>query len=197
MPQTPCSVQALWDCGCVFVRIRSMKGLVQRWRVALVLLAAQPLLVGCGAMDFSIKDQEWFSRPKIFSRSLTLETPPLTDGRPVQATDLISAEGYCAGMAATADANALTEQPSAAEAVQGSAGIAIGRTECEVARAAGAPDNIAISAEGGRRMTTLTYVRGPRPGIYRFSDGRMSSMERGAEPEPPARSAKGQRKRQS
>jgi hypothetical protein len=167
------------------------------YRVALVLLAAQPLLAGCGALDFSIKDQEWFSRPKIFSRSLTLETPPLSDSRPVQAADLISAEGYCAGMALPADSNAMTEQPgSGPEAMQGSAGIAIGRTECEVARAAGAPDNVAIAAEGGRRVTTLTYVRGPRPGIYRFADGRMTSMERGAEPEPPPRATKGQRKRQ-
>jgi hypothetical protein len=166
-----------------------------RYRVALLLVAAQPLLVGCGGLDLSLKDQEWFSRPKIFSRSLTLETPPLSDSRPVSAADLISAEGYCAGMASPADANALTEQPSAGpDAMSGSAGIAVGRTECEVARAAGAPDNVAISAEGGRRMTTLTYVRGPRPGIYRFADGRMMSMERGAEPEPPPR-GKGQRKR--
>jgi hypothetical protein len=167
-------------------------------RVALLLFAAQPLLAGCGGIDLSIKDQEWFSRPKIFSRSLTLETPPLSDGRPVQAADLISAEGYCTGMASPADASAMTEQPaSGPDAMQGSAGIAIGRTECEVARAAGAPDNVAIAAEGGRRVTTLTYVRGPRPGIYRFADGRMTSMERGAEPEPQPRAAKGQRKRQA
>ncbi len=172
-----------------------MKGLLQgRHRVAFVLVAAPPLLAGCGSLDFSLKDQEWFSRPAIFSRSLTLETPPLSNNRPVSAADLISAEGYCAGMALPADANALTEPASgAADAVQGSAGIAIGRTECEVARAAGAPDNVAVTSEGGRRMTTLTYVRGPRPGIYRFADGRMTSMERGAEPEPPPRNAKGQR----
>jgi hypothetical protein len=181
------------------VRVLSMKALVRReHRLAFVLFAAQPLLAGCGSLDFSLKDQEWFSRPAIFSRSLTLETPPLSDSRPVQAADLISAEGYCAGMAAPADANALTESaPGGPEAVQGGTGIAIGRTECEVARAAGAPDNVAISAEGGRRVTTLTYVRGPRPGIYRFADGRMTSMERGAEPEPPPRNTKGQRRRQS
>ena len=43
-------------------------------------------------------------------------------------------------------------------------------------------------------MTVLTYVRGPRPGIYRFADGRMTSMERGAEPEPPPRPVKGKPK---
>lgn len=164
-------------------------------RAALVLFAAQPLLVGCGGLDTAaLKDAEWFSRPAMFSRSLTLETPPLSNSRPVSAADLISAEGYCAGMASPADANALTEPaPSAAEQVQGSAGIAIGRTECEVARSAGAPDNVAISSERGERLTVLTYVRGPRPGIYRFAGGRMTSMERGAEPEPPPRNVKGQR----
>jgi hypothetical protein len=164
--------------------------------MAIALFAALPL-AGCGSLDFSLKDQEWFNRPTMFSRSLSIETPPLSDPRPVQAADLISAEGYCAGMAAPGDTSALTESSQGAAApMQGNAGIAIGRTECEVARAAGAPDNVAITAEGSRRMTVLTYVRGPRPGIYRFADGRMVSMERGAEPEPPPRSAKGRAKRQ-
>jgi hypothetical protein len=141
-----------------------------------------------------LKDAEWFNRPTMFSRSLSIETPPLSDDRPVSGAELISAEGYCAGMAAPADTNAMTSQ-GAAEPIQGNAVIAIGRTECEVARAAGAPDNVAITGEGGRRMTVLTYVRGPRPGIYRFADGRMVSMERGAEPEQ-QRPAKGRTKRQ-
>jgi hypothetical protein len=165
-----------------------------RLRMALVLFAAPPLLAGCGGVDLSLKDAEWFNRPAMFSRSLSIETPPLSDSRPVQAADLISAEGFCAGMALPADANAMTASaPPAAAAVQGSAGIAIGRTECEVARAAGAPDNVSIGSERGQRVTVLTYVRGPRPGIYRFADGRMTSMERGAEPEPPPARGKGQK----
>jgi hypothetical protein len=170
--------------------IRLVQG--HRRRVAIVLFAAQPMLAGCGSLDFSLKDAEWFNRPTMFSRSLSIETPPLSDGRPVSAADLISAEGHCAGMASTADTNAMAPASGAAEPIQGSAGIAIGRTECEVARAAGAPDNVAISSERGQRTTVLTYVRGPRPGIYRFADGRMTSMERGAEPEP-APAAKRQR----
>lgn len=162
-----------------------------RLRTAAVLFAAQPLLAGCGGLDSSLKDAEWFNRPMFAKRSLSLETPPLSDSRPVAATDLISAEGYCAGMALPADANALTEpNQGVSEPIQGSAGIAIGRTECDVARAAGAPDNVSIGSEGGRRVTVLTYVRGPRPGIYRFADGRMISMERGPEPEPQPRTTK-------
>lgn len=177
-----------------------MKWLVQakRRRMVVVLLATQPLLAGCGASDFSLKDAEWFNRPgRVFasSRSVSLETPPLSDDRPVGATDLITAEGYCAGMA-PADANALTDATATAgaEPVAPTGGIALGRTECDVARVAGQPDNVAISNEAGNRVTVLTYVRGPRPGIYRFTAGRMVSMERGAEPEPQPR-AKGQKAR--
>jgi hypothetical protein len=163
----------------------------RRRMLAGVLFAAAPLLAGCGGMDFSLKDAEWFNRPTMFSRSLSIETPPLSDARPVSAADLISAEGYCAGMASPADTSAMAQtSPGPAEQVQGGAGIAIGRSECEVARAAGAPDNVSISSERGQRLTTLTYVRGPRPGIYRFADGRMTSIERGAEPEPQPRNAK-------
>jgi hypothetical protein len=172
-----------------------MIGLVQgpRLRVAIALFAVQPLLAGCGSVDFSLKDQEWFRRPAMFSRSLTIETPPLSNTRAVSAADLISAEGHCAGMASPADASALAETTQSIDPTQGGAGVAIGRTECEVARAAGAPDNVAISNERGQRVTVLTYVRGPRPGIYRFADGRMVSMERAAEPEPPARNPRGSR----
>lgn len=176
-----------------------MKWLVQNKRrsVVVALLATAPLLAGCGAADFSLKDAEWFNRPtRMFnSRSLTLETPPLSDDRPVAATDLITAEGYCAGMA-PGDANALTDATASAGAppVSASGGIAIGRTECDVARIAGQPDNVSIGNEGGGRVTVLTYVRGPRPGIYRFASGRLVSMERGAEPEPQPR-AKGQKAR--
>ncbi|MDQ8729892.1 hypothetical protein [Bradyrhizobium sp. LHD-71] len=164
-----------------------------RLRVAIALFAVQPLLAGCGSVDFSLKDQEWFRRPAMFSRSLTIETPPLSNTRAVSAADLISAEGHCAGMASPADASALAETTQSIDPTQAGAGVAIGRTECEVARAAGAPDNVAISNERGQRVTVLTYVRGPRPGIYRFADGRMVSMERAAEPEPPARNPRGSR----
>ena len=38
---------------------------------------------------------------------------------------------------------------------------------------------------GGQRLAVLTYTVGERAGIYRFADGRLSSIERGAEPPPP------------
>lgn len=160
------------------------------------LTAAGPLLAGCGASDFSFKDAEWFNRPsRVFNSSLSIETPPLSTNRPVAPDDLISAEGLCSGMSPATNANAMSDSTQAVpDAVSANAGIAIGRTECEVARAAGVPDNVSSSnGERGERLTVLTYMRGPRPGIYRFTGGRLVSMERGPEVSPPPRAPKGQK----
>ena len=168
-----------------------------RKRLPFVALALLPALAGCGGglSDFSIKDQEWFSRPsRMFSSNLNLETPPLSNDRPAAQDDLISSEGFCSGMAPEA-ATAMAD-PSMPAASGGSAGVAIGRTECEVARVAGQPDQVNITAnERGERSTVLTYMRGPRPGIYRFTAGRMVAMERGVEPAPAPRAPKGQKAR--
>ncbi len=158
------------------------------------MLLAAPALAGCGASlsDYSLKDQEWFARPaRMFNRSVSIETPPLSSG-PVAQADLISADGACAGMPAS-DANALAEgQPAA------TGSVALGHTECDVARAAGTPDNVNISAnERGDRVAVLTYTRGPRPGIYRFTSGRLSDVQGVAPPEPVAKPAKKSKKHAS
>ncbi len=49
--------------------------------MAIALFAALPL-AGCGGMDFSLKDAEWFNRPTMFSKSLSIETPPLIGRSP-------------------------------------------------------------------------------------------------------------------
>jgi hypothetical protein len=73
----------------------------------------------------------------------------------------------------------------------GPSGIALQMTECQVVAVAGSTDRIEVSAgPGGQRLVTLTYVSGERPGIYRFVNGRLSSMERVAEQPQPKRSAK-------
>jgi len=66
-------------------------------------------------------------------------------------------------------------------------GIALSMTECQVAQRAGLAGNVAINAgDRGERRVTLTYLSGPWPGIYRFSDGRLKVVERGpTPPEPP------------
>jgi len=79
----------------------------------------------------------------------------------------------------------------------GPRGIALQMTECEVVRVAGYTDRVEIGGnDRGQRAVTLTYLTGNRPGIYRFIDGRLASMERVAEqpqqrkPQKAARTAK-------
>jgi hypothetical protein len=154
---------------------------VHRSLVILPLLcAAAGSLAGCGGMA-DMRDAEWFTRqPRLLGRSLALETPPLTEQRSIAPDDLISADGMCSGMAAPSDANAMTESaPAAAGTSSLPAGIALGRSECEVARYAGHPDNVELANDpNGDRTAVLTYVKGPRPGIYRFVAGRLASVER-------------------
>ena len=65
--------------------------------------------------------------------------------------------------------------------------VALGHTECEVARAAGAPDNVSDleRMRAAIASTVLTYVARPARRHLPFTAGRLSSIERGAEPEPP------------
>ncbi len=64
-------------------------------------------------------------------------------------------------------------------------GIALGMTECQAARRAGAPGNVNIgTGDKGERKVVLTYLSGPWPGIYRFGDGRLKEISRA--PTPPA-----------
>ncbi len=145
--------------------------------------------------DLLTKDADWFSRPgRMFIRNVSIETPPLTPDKPVTSDDLISADGMCPGMAAPgapADANALTDGSAGVPTARPGA-VALLHTECDVARGIGtAPDNVSLSTDGaGRRVALLTYSRGPRPGIYTFTSGRLSSVERGLEPASQPKTAK-------
>ena len=61
--------------------------------------------------------------------------------------------------------------------------VALGHTECDVVRGVGAPENVNFSSNArGDRVAIVTYSRGPRAGIYTFTAGRLSSVERGPEP---------------
>jgi hypothetical protein len=84
---------------------------------------------------------------------------------------------------APGDANALTNGASAAPTSRPGA-VALGHTECDVVRGIGAaPDNVSLSNNArGERVATLSYSRGSRPGIYTFTSGRLSSVERAPEP---------------
>ncbi len=64
-------------------------------------------------------------------------------------------------------------------------------TECDVVKRAGIAGRVEIGANERRERTaTLTYINGERPGIYNFTDGRLTSMELGPEPPAPPKTAK-------
>ncbi len=157
--------------------------------LALLLLA--PVLAGCaGASDLMSRDAEWFSGPsRLFIRNI--EAPPLSPEKPVGAEDLVTAEGYCPGMAPAAgpaDANAAADGAAGGPVVPSTSGtVALGHTECDVVRGIGAPASVSLSNNPrGSRVAVVTYTQGQRAGIYTFTAGRLTSIERGPEAEAPA-----------
>jgi hypothetical protein len=103
--------------------------------------------------------------------------------RSVAVADLVGPQGQCESATVAAEAQS-------APPVLG--GIALQMTECDVVRRAGPVEKIDLGAnERGERALTLTYLRGPWPGVYRFAGGRLVSIE-GA-PSAPAASEKPQK----
>jgi hypothetical protein len=133
-----------------------------------------------------------FSRPDWLTYSGGKEEFTL---RPVTAADLVSQDGQCAMTVAEA-APAPDADPNAPQAAPLAAGgIALQMTECDVVRRAGPPEQLQIGAdERGDRAVVITYVRGPRPGIYSFAGGRLKSVER-APGAPAERPQKGKAKK--
>jgi hypothetical protein len=163
---------------------------VRRKRLLALLLLA-PMIAGCsgGSMsdmfssDLLSRDAEWFSRSgRLFIRSVSIETPPLTPDKPVTAEDLVSAEGACPGMAPPGGSNALADGAAAAPAPSTTGTVALGHTECDVVRGIGAPDSVNLSNNARGRVAVVTWSQGQRAGIYTFTAGRLTSIERGAEP---------------
>lgn len=162
------------------------------------------MLAGCGATasdifssDLLSKDAEWFSRSgRLFIKNVSIETPPLTPDKPVTAEDLVSAEGACPGMAAAnapTNANALSDgTPPPAPAGT----VALGHTECDVVRGIGAPSSVNISRnQHGDRVAVINFSQSARAGIYTFTAGRLTSVERGAEPVVEPKAVKPKKKR--
>jgi hypothetical protein len=162
----------------------------------LALLLFAPVISGCsGASDLLSRDAGWFSRPsRLFIRNISIDAPPLTPDRPVTAEDLVSAEGYCPGMAppgGAADANAATDGGGGVPVPSTTGSVALGHTECDVVRGIGPPASVNLSSNpGGERLAVVTYLQGQRAGIYTFRAGRLSSIDRAPEQPAPPRAAK-------
>ncbi len=124
------------------------------------------------APDFS--NFEWNPYSKA-----TMAAAPLTRVK-VTPADYVNADGSCAG--ASSDSATTEQAPS---------GVALQMTECAVVQMLGIPEKIDISAnERGDRSVTLLYSRGERPGLYHFTAGQLTLIERVEEPPPPPKPQK-------
>lgn len=170
----------------------SAAAIARRGKIAASILCGLSL-AGCGGasdMFNSNNTDQWFSKPfASFSRSNTT-VADVTTVRPATPEDFVDGSGRCAFASApaqpqvNADGTETLSSTPTGPTVAG--GIALLMTECEVVARAGAPEQVDIGANaGGDRTTVLTYMRGPWPGIYRFTAGRLAEVERVAEPEPP------------
>ena len=151
-------------------------------------------------------DGGWFSKPFVAKPDwarVNTGNVSLGPQGPVGPEDMVSADGQCAAPAAalaqsaeanTSEAAAGGGAPSATQAAAApnsglqrlestsaplvTGGIALGMTECQAVQRAGTPSNVAISTgDKGERKVVLTYLSGPRPGIYTFSGGRLNVVE--------------------
>lgn len=168
----------------------------------LLLATAGLALAGCSSDAFSSNSQDqWFSKKfELFGRAPGGDYASLKDAggamRPVTAEDYVNADGSCAAASApvqTSEAGAGTPAGDLASAPAGAptgGGVALSMTECEVVNRLGRPAQVNIGADGGDRMVMLTYLRGDRPGIYKFAGGRLKEIERGAEAPAPTKPVK-------
>jgi hypothetical protein len=163
--------------------------------VARILVLSAVLALGACAMpdfdSFRSPDAATIFRP-LSVTNLSEKTLP-----PVAAADMVDSEGGCAGAMAS-----LSASDGGAPADQGGApgmaltgAIALDMTECDVVKRAGAPERVELGTNArNERTAVLTFIRGARPGIYHFTAGRLTSMERAPEPPAPPRPARPQKR---
>ena len=166
---------------------------VHRKRLLALLLFA-PLITGCGgsmsdmfSSDLMSKDAEWFSRPgRLFIKNVSIETPPLTPNKPITPDDLVSAEGMCPGMApppATWGRQRVDRRGRRRAAPHhhgngraGSYRMRRGARHWRARQRQSLQQSARRPGRGGQLFA------GPRAGIYTFTAGRLTSIERGPEP---------------
>lgn len=160
----------------------------------MIALAALAAAIGGCSSDLGLNNLTLAPKPDTFLRKPDWAT--YSGGknefelRPVTAADLVGPDGQCSRGPEQAAGFADSAGQGAAPPVVG--GIALQMTECDVVRRAGVAEKVDLDAnDRGERATTLTYTRGPWPGVYRFAGGRLISIERA--PGPPPAPAKPQK----
>jgi hypothetical protein len=165
-------------------------------RIVLHALAMGALVQALGACssDLSLNNLTLAPKPETLMRKPDWATFSAGKNdltlRPVTAADLINRDGQCP--AASEQAGTSTDSTAGGGAAAVTGGIALQMTECEVVRRAGPVEKFDLGANGrGERTAMLTYLQGPSAGIYRFTAGRLVSIERA--PGPPPAPAKPQK----
>lgn len=163
----------------------------------LVALGMAVALSGCANVDFD-SEQAWFSKPfDLFGRKGGYTFSELQETkqrqRPINANDLVNANGTCAPRPAPKVAAPAAGGQAATPAASGDTdrllggGVALGMSECDVVYRAGPPSSVEIGKNAnGDRTAVLTYNGGLRPGIYHFEHGALAAMDRIAAPAAPA-----------
>jgi hypothetical protein len=145
---------------------------------------------------------KWFAKPlNLFNNNPGYNYSSLGDARvdrAITANDLVDAGGACpnyAGPAPNASAS-----PGEGASPQDSAalfggGVALGMSECDIVARLGQATAVNFGTGAyGSRSVVLTYNAGPRPGIYRFENGRLLEMDR-VEGLPPSAEKKATKKK--
>jgi hypothetical protein len=178
------------DSVKLMMGVKRMTGGRCRPALAATVAALACSLGACGSVMNSMPDVSGFRLP---DRSTFVPTRAsinytITPSGEVGAADLVDGQGQCTAAAA-------------APADGASRGIRLDMTECEVVRALGQPQSVDVSSQSGwgtDRRIVMTWKIGERPGIYEFTRGRLSAIQRGDEAAapPPAAAKKPARKPQ-
>lgn len=119
---------------------------------------------------------EWNPYSKASSGTLA----PSLARKTATAADFVSADGSCA------DTTGATGDDRASPSVPDGGPVMLQMTECALVRALGMPERVDLGAnERGERSAKLLYRRGERPGLYSFTSGVLTEIERVEPPEPP------------
>ncbi len=157
-------------------------GGLRAWLRGVGFAAAAIAASGCSVMP-DTSEFRLPSRNTFLPTSTAAYVGPVSRTGPVGSGDLVDVQGACSGGGNAAEATA---------GVQRSVGLEM--TECEVVRSLGPPQSAQIGNEGnGVRSSVLTYRSGDRPGVYRFSGGRLKAIEQGDEPLPAAKTPPGKK----
>jgi hypothetical protein len=129
-----------------------------------VATALLPIVGACSA-DLSLNNVTLASKPETMLSQSGWRPFSANQGG-LSAADLITPEGQCGAASAEQAASAV-------------GGIALQMSECEVVRRAGPVERFDVATDSrGDRLVVLTYLHGPLPGMYRFTAGRLTGIER-------------------